>query len=151
MFGGGVPGCRTGTTPPAHSVVRNRCRNSADNGHQKHEAPGHRDISDICRPHLVGIVNDQIPEQVGIDFMLRPHQTHQPLNMLPVKAIAQSSQMSGHGARSVKRRLSGIALRSNASGPGPASLFRPVYNTATTGCGLTAGTAGRRSLGDLES
>jgi hypothetical protein len=46
------------------------------------------------------------------------------LDALPVKVIAQSLQMEGHGTRSVERFS--IAHRSSASGPGPEEPLPPV-------------------------
>ena len=80
--------------------------------HQVHEPPAHGDIGYICCPGLIGAVNDQISEQIGIDFVLRmrtrgpgfgvdrlqPYDPHQPLNPFSVYFVAQPPEMISHGA-----------------------------------------------------
>ena len=65
--------------------------------HQVEESPGHGQIGDVRGPHLVGPGDPGVPQQVGIDPMLRrrlagagtpvdgpqPHDSHQPLHPLP--------------------------------------------------------------------
>ena len=69
--------------------------------------PVHGNIRYIRRPYLVGPIDGQIPQQVGIDLMVRmrpagsglgidrlqTHQPHQPLDAFPVDFVAQSPQM----------------------------------------------------------
>ncbi len=39
-------------------------------GHKVHKSPAHRDVGDIGCPYLIGSVDGQVPEQIGIDLML---------------------------------------------------------------------------------
>ena len=87
--------------------------------HQVHKPAGHGNVGDVGRPHMVGMIDGQIPEQIGVDFMLRmrptrvrlgidrldAHYPHQPLDTLAVDPAALPPEMSGHGTTAVGRCL----------------------------------------------
>ncbi len=90
-----------------------------DDGDQVHEAPGQRDIADICCPNLIGAVDFQPFEQVRINLMpvtrnagsgtrihrLNAHSAHQALNPLAVYPMALAFQVDAHLARAIVRRF----------------------------------------------
>jgi len=78
--------------------------------HKIHEAPPKRDIGYVGRPHLVGTVDGEITQQIGVYFMARmrlaglgmridclnAHQPHQALYPFPIEFMAQTPEMLGH-------------------------------------------------------
>ena len=80
------------------------------NSHKIHEAPVHGDVGDIGRPHLIGSVDGQIPEQIGINLMfgmgttgawlgvygLDTHQPHQSLDTLSIDNYPLSLKLTRH-------------------------------------------------------
>ena len=59
-----------GKTPgedPAAMLVHDR--------HQVHKPAGHGNVGYVGRPYVVGMIDGQIPEQIGVDFMLRMRPT----------------------------------------------------------------------------
>ncbi len=70
--------------------------------HQIHKPAGHSHIGDVGGPHLVRVIDAQVPEQVGVNPMLRmrpagvrlgidrldAHESHQPLDPLAVDPTA---------------------------------------------------------------
>ena len=39
--------------------------------HQVHIPPGHTHVSDVGRPHLIGVIDAQVPQQIGVNPVLR--------------------------------------------------------------------------------
>ena len=92
-------------------------------GDQIHKALLHRHIGNICAPDLVGSVDREPPQQIGIDAVFgvflretrsgvdgfQPHFSHQALHSLAVDCVSQSVQIGCHSASSIERRL-GILL-----------------------------------------
>ena len=90
-----------------------------DNGDQVHEAPGQRNIADICCPHLVWAIDLQALEQVRIHLApvarnagsgarihrLNVHGAHQALNPLAVYPVALAFQVDPHLTGTVVRRF----------------------------------------------
>ncbi len=66
---GGVLGIRH---HPRHDVAAIPIQN----GHEKQKAPVHRDIGHVGAPHLIRVVNHEIPQQIGIDRMSRMRSAH---------------------------------------------------------------------------
>ena len=80
------------------------------NGHQVHKSTGHGNVGDVSCPDLVGPINGQVPEQVGVNPVCRvwpagmrlwvdclyAHQSHQPLNAFAVDLTALSAEMPRH-------------------------------------------------------
>ena len=87
--------------------------------HQVEEATGHGQVGDVRGPHLVGPGDSDIPQQVGIDRVLRrpaagarppvdgpqPHGAHQPLHPLPAHPYPLPLQPGLHPSRPVEGRL----------------------------------------------
>ena len=81
-------------------------------GHQIHKALWHRHVGDVGAPHLIGPVDHQPPQKVGINALLggRPagartwingfqsHFLHQPLHPLAVDLVSPSVQNRRHSA-----------------------------------------------------
>ena len=90
----------------AQSMIATRYRKAALN----------RDIGDVGAPHLVGSVDCQLPEKIGINPMrrmgvagsrrlingLQPHQAHQTPNPMATDAGAFAPQVPRHLAGAVK-------------------------------------------------
>ena len=88
-------------------------------GGQIHKALWHRHVGDIGAPDLVGPINREATQQVGIDAMLgvrlagsgtrengfQPHFSHQPLHALAVDLVSQLSQPGGHAAGPIEGPL----------------------------------------------
>lgn len=86
-------------------------------GREIHEALPHRHIGDVGAPDLIGTINLEISQKIGIDPMLplrpaRPgfgvnglesHCLHQPLNPLVVDLVADSFEVLRHSQSTVKR------------------------------------------------
>ena len=88
--------------------------------HQIHKPAGHSHIGDVGGPHLVRVIDAQLPEQVGINPMLRmrptrvwlgvdrldAHYPHQPLDPLAVDPAAlMPPEMTHHRAAAVEGSL----------------------------------------------
>ena len=85
--------------------------------HQIHKPTGHGNVRDIGRPHLIGMIDGQVPEQIGVNPVLRmgtagvrlgvdrldAHQSHQPLDAFAVDRAALSAKMPRHRAAAVDR------------------------------------------------
>ena len=87
--------------------------------HQVEEPAGHGQVGDVRGPYLVGPGDSDIPQQVGIDRVLRrpaagagppvdgpqPHGPHQPLHPLPAHPYPTPIQPGLHPSRPVEGRL----------------------------------------------
>ena len=85
--------------------------------HQLHKPSRHGNVGDVGCPRLIGMSDGQLPEQVGVDFMLRVQparvrlgvdrldsdQRHQPLGALAVDPAALPPEMSRHGTAAEER------------------------------------------------
>ena len=95
------PECWTTARPPRTAVP-------VHDPHQVQESPGHGQIGDVRRPHLVGPGDPGAPQQVGIDPLLRrrpagarlpvdgpqPHDPHQPLHPLSAYRLPRLSRQA---------------------------------------------------------
>ena len=95
--------------------------------HQVHRAAGHGNVGYVGRPHLVGMLDTQIPQQVGIDPVLgmRPtgvrlridrldaHAPHQPLDAFAVDLAPLTPEVPGHRLAAVKRRFQVLLVDSS--------------------------------------
>ena len=114
--------------PPSHHVPAV----PVHDGHQVQESPGHGQVGDVSRPHLVRPGDRQIPQQVGIDPASRrwlagarlpvdspqSHQSHEPLHPLPAYRHALPLQRGLHPPGTVERGFQILAVH-GPSGTGP--------------------------------
>lgn len=90
-----------------------------DNRHQVQPTLRHRDVGDIRGPDLVRMLDFQVPQQVGIHFMLLigfarvelgvqrlyAHRAHQTLNTFAVNGKAMFQQFIAYSSAAVERQL----------------------------------------------
>ena len=100
--------------PPGHHVAAVPIHA----GHQVQEAPGHGDVGDISRPHLVGPGDLHATQQIRVDLVprrrlagpgppvddLQSQGPHQTLDPLPVYPVTLSAQPDFHAPRPVEGR-----------------------------------------------
>ena len=104
-----------------HAVRQPPCQHRparpVDDRDQVQKPALHRQVGDVGRPDLVGPVDHQVAQQVGIDLVPRrrprgpwlraerrdPHQTHQPLHALAVDRPALGPQHRRHPTRAKER------------------------------------------------
>src|SRR5678816_1096812 len=86
---------------------------------QVEEAAPHRDVGHVGAPHMVRLIDSQMPKQIRIDFVSRvrltglrmlidrrqTHLGHQPADAMTTNAPAVATQMPDHLTRTVPRCL----------------------------------------------
>ncbi len=86
--------------------------------HQVEKTPGHGNVGDVRRPHLVGSGDLHAPQQIWVDLVPRrrlagprppvdgrkPDGPHEPLDPLPVHLVTLSVEPNLHASRAVEWR-----------------------------------------------
>jgi len=80
------------------------------NGDKIHKSVAHRYVGDISCPHLIGVVDFKVSQQIGVYLLCRmwprglglriygfkPHEPHQSLNTFTIDFVTQSAQVISH-------------------------------------------------------